>query len=136
MNRYVNWKFEEARRRGGEDLIKYSNLQILISECNPLNLKLGKLLTVAVFLTIAFAAFLFEDDYFVALHMAQHTGLDERAADVWDANSEIAVILDEMHGVERDSVSFLSCQPVDEDLLTFLNFELLTGNGNDCEHIK
>jgi hypothetical protein len=24
---------------------------------------------------------------------------------------------------------------VDEDLLTFLNFELLTGDGNDCEHV-
>jgi hypothetical protein len=23
---------------------------------------------------------------------------------------------------------------VDEDLLTFLNFELLTGDGNNCEH--
>jgi hypothetical protein len=41
-----------------------------------------------------------------------------------------------MHGVEGDFVAFSGCQPVDEDLLTFLNFELLTGNGNNCEHVE
>jgi len=41
-----------------------------------------------------------------------------------------------MHGIEGDFVAFIGCQPVDEDLLTFLNFELLTGDGNNCEHIE
>jgi hypothetical protein len=44
--------------------------------------------------------------------------------------------INKMHGIEGDRISFLSCQPVDEDLLTFLNFELLTGDGNDCEHVE
>ena len=67
--------------------------------------------------------------------MAHHAGFDKRAAHEGSANGEVTVILDEMHGIEGDSVPFLSCQPVDEDLLTFLNFKLLTGDGNDCEHI-
>jgi hypothetical protein len=41
-----------------------------------------------------------------------------------------------MYGIEGNRISFIGCQPVDEDLLTFLNFELLTGNGNDCEHVE
>ena len=89
----------------------------------------------AVFLAIALAAFLFENDHFITLYVAHHDGFDERATHIGYADGEIAVILDEMHGVEGDSVAFLSCQPVDEDLLTFLNFKLLTGDGNDCEHI-
>ncbi len=105
------------------------------SDRNTVDLDFGKLLAVAVFLAIALAAFLFENDHFITLYVAQYDALDERAAHVGDANGEITVILNEMHGVERDSIPFLSCQPVDEDLLTFLNFKLLTGDGNDCEHI-
>ena len=101
---------------------------------NPLDLEFGELLAVTVFLAITFTAFLFKNDYFIPLHVPKHAGFDERAADIGDADGKITVILDEMYGIEGDSISFFSCQPVDEDLLTFLNFELLTGNGNDCEH--
>lgn len=92
-------------------------------------------LAVAVFLAVAFAALLVKNDDLVTLDVAEHTGSDARAFDIGRANGYLAVVLDEMHGVEGDFVPFSSCQPVDEDLLTFLNFELLTGDGNNCEHI-
>ena len=101
-----------------------------------LDLDFGERLAVAVFLAIAFAALFVKNDDLVALHMAEHTGADTGTFDIGRAEGDIAVVLDEMHGVERDFVPFIGCQPVDEDLLTFLNFELLTGDGNDCEHIE
>jgi hypothetical protein len=113
-----------------------SNIQCPALTCDRLDPDFGERLAVAVFLAVAFAALFVKYDDFVAFHVAKHAGANACALDVGCADSDIAVVLDEMHGVERDFVSFISCQPVDEDLLTFLNFELLTGNGNDCEHIE
>jgi hypothetical protein len=100
------------------------------------NLDFGERLAVAVFLAVTFAAFFVKHDDFVAFHMADYAGANACAFDVGRADGHFAVVLDEMHGVEGDFVTFIGCQPVDEDLLTFLNFELLTGDGNNCEHIE
>lgn len=96
----------------------------------------GERLPVAVFLTVAFAAFFVKNDQFVAANVAEHVGLDAGAFHVGGADGYVTVTIDEVYGVEGERISFVGCQPVDEDLLTFLNFELLTGNGNDCEHVK
>jgi hypothetical protein len=96
----------------------------------------GERLAVTVFLTVAFAAFFVKDDDFVAFNVAEHAGCDLGAGQIGGADRYITTAINKMHGVEGDRISFLSCQPVDEDLLTFLNFKLLTGDGNDCEHVE
>lgn len=96
---------------------------------------LGERLAVAVFLAVPFAAVFVEDDDFIAFHMTQHAGFHGCALDVGHAESHFAVVVEQVYGVEGNRISFIGCQPVDEDLLTFLNFKLLTGDGNDCEHI-
>ena len=108
----------------------------LKSAGDGLDLDFSERLAVAVFLAITLTALFVKNDDFVTLHMTEHTGADTGTFDVGCAEGNLAVVLDEMHGVERDFVPFIGCQPVDEDLLTFLNFELLTGDGNDCEHIE
>ena len=99
------------------------------------DLNFGKRLAVAVFLAIAFTAFLVENDHFIAFYVAQNAGFDAGAAEQRRTDGNFTLILDEVYGVEGNRISFIRCQPVDEDLLTFLNFELLTGNGNNCEHV-
>lgn len=105
-------------------------------KCDAVNADFGERLAVTVFLAVAFAAFLVKHDDFVAFHVTKHAGAHTRTFNIWCADGDIAVVLDKMHGVEGDFVTFIGCQPVDEDLLTFLNFELLTGDGNNCEHIE
>ena len=105
------------------------------STCDGVDLDFGERLAVAVFLAVAFAALLVENDHFVAFHVTEHAGAYAGALDVGSADGYFTVVLDEMHGIEGNFISFGSCQPVDEDLLTFLNFELLTGDGNNCEHV-
>ncbi len=100
-----------------------------------LDFDFGKRLAVAVFLAVPFAALLVENDDFIAFHVAQNAGANACTLDIGRADGHFTVVLDEMHGVEGEFLAFLSCQPVDEDLLTFLNFELLTGDGNNCEHV-
>ena len=100
-----------------------------------LNLDFGKWLAVTVFLAVAFTAFFVKHDDLVTLYVAKHAGADRGAFDVGHTEGYFAVIVKKMHGIKRDRISFIGCQPVDEDLLTLLNFELLTGNGNDCEHV-
>ena len=101
-----------------------------------LDFNLGKRLAVAVFLAVTLAALFVKHDDFIAFHVAQYAGAYAGAFDVGGADGHLTVVLDEMHGIEGDFIAFSSCQPVDEDLLTFLNFELLTGDGNNCEHIE
>jgi hypothetical protein len=93
------------------------------------------LLAVTVFLAIAFAAFLFENDYFVTFDVRKHAGFDAGARDVWRADPNLPIVFEQVNDIKRNCVAFIGCQPVDEDLLTFLNFELLTGDGNDSEHV-
>ena len=107
----------------------------LKSAGDGLDLDFGERLAVAVFLAVAFAAFLVKNNHFVALNVAEHVGAYLCAFQVRGAERHFAVVVDKMHGIEGDGVAFLGCQPVDEDLLTFLNFKLLTGDGNDCEHV-
>ena len=95
----------------------------------------GELLAVAVFHAIAFAAFLFENDHFIALDMAEHIGGNADAFQIGRTNLYILPVVKEVHVAERERISFVRCQPVDEDLLTFLNFKLLTGDGNNCKHV-
>jgi hypothetical protein len=90
---------------------------------------------VAVFLTVTFAAFFVKDNDFVTFHVVQYAGAYGSAVDIGCADGYFTVIVEQMYGVEGDRISYIGCQPVDEDLLTFLNFELLTGDGNDCEHV-
>jgi hypothetical protein len=94
----------------------------------------GELLAVAVFLTVAFTAFLFENDHFITFQVADYTSANISTFDVGHANGYFTVVINKMNGIETHCVAFVGCQPVDEDLLTFLNFELLTGDGNNCEH--
>ena len=102
--------------------------------CDGLDFDFGERLAMAVFLAIAFAAFLVENDHFVTLYMANYTGTDVGATDKRCTDGDTTPILNEVYGVEGNRISFIRCQPVDEDLLTFLNFKLLTGDGNNCEH--
>jgi hypothetical protein len=106
-----------------------------ILDSDGLDFDFGERLAVAVFLAIAFAAFLVENDHFITFYMAQNAGLDVGATDQRGTDGNFTLILDEVYGIEGNRISFIRCQPVDEDLLTFLNFELLTGDGNNCEHI-
>ena len=94
----------------------------------------GELLAVAVFLAVALAALLFENDHFVAFQVSDDAGANISTFDVGHADGYLAVVVNKMNGIETYSVAFVGCQPVDEDLLTFLNFKLLTGDGNNCEH--
>ena len=96
---------------------------------------LGERLAVAVFLAIALTAFLLENDHFVAFHVLEHAGVDAGALHVGSTDGYVGAVVDKMYGVEGNGVTHTGCQPVDEDRLTFLNFELLTGDGNDCEHV-
>jgi hypothetical protein len=98
------------------------------------NFYFGELLAVTVFLAVAFAAFLVKHDDFVTLYVADNAHLDTGSFDIWLADADVAIIINEVYGVEREGISFIRCQPVDEDLLTLLNFELLTGDGNYCKH--
>ena len=93
-----------------------------------------KLLAVTVFLAVALTALLFEYDHFVALQMTEDAGAHLSTFNVGHAYGYVTVVIYKMNGVETHSVAFVGCQPVDEDLLTFLNFKLLTGDGNNCEH--
>jgi hypothetical protein len=99
------------------------------------DLDLGERLAVTVLHAIAFAAFLFEDDDFVTLDVAEDACFDACAAYMGCSDGYTTVVFDQVYIAERDGVPFLGCQPVDEDLLTFLNFKLLTGDGNNCEHV-
>ena len=116
------------------DLRKRSGTAVLTGD--SLNFNFAEGLAVAVFLPVAFAAFFVENDHFIAFQVAEHAGFYTGAAYVGGADGYLAIAINQMYGVEGDGVAFLCCQPVDEDLLTFLNFELLTGNGNDCEHVE
>lgn len=100
-----------------------------------LDFDFGERLAVTVFLAVAFAAFFVENDDFVTFHVTQNAGADRSTFDIRYTDGHFAVIVEQVHGVEGNRISFIGCQPVDEDLLTFLNFELLTGDGNDCEHV-
>jgi hypothetical protein len=101
-----------------------------------INFNLCKGLTVAVFHAIAFTAFLFENDNFVPFDMAEDTGADAGSAYIGCSDGYFTIIFNKVHGVKGNLLAFLRCQPVDEDLLTFLNFVLLTGDGNNCEHVE
>jgi hypothetical protein len=90
---------------------------------------------VAIFFAVTFAAFFVKNNDFVTFHVVQDTGAYGSATDIGGADGYFTVIVEQVHGVEGDGISYVGCQPVDEDLLTFLNFELLTGDGNDCEHV-
>lgn len=90
----------------------------------------------AVFLTEAFTAFLFENDKFVPFQVAQNFGAYRSTFNVGSTDGYIAVPINEMYGIEGNSITFIRCQPVDEDLMTFLNFKLLTGDGNNRKHVK
>jgi len=108
---------------------------------NPLsadgvNFDFGKSLAVSVFLAVTFATFFLKNDHFVALNVAKNAGFDADAIDVGRADLYATAVVDQMYGVESDGITFVGCQPVDEDLLTLLNFELLTGDGNDCKHVE
>ena len=100
-----------------------------------LDFDFGERLAVTVFLAVALAALLVKHDDFVTFHVAQYAGADGSTFDVGGTDGHFAVIVEQVHGIEGDRISFIGCQPVDEDLLTFLNFELLTGDGNYCEHV-
>lgn len=126
----------ECVATGFQGFISVPDLAADGSACDGFNFDLGKRLAVAVFLAIAFAAFFVKNDDLIAFYVVEHTGAHAGALDVGRADGHFAVVLDEMHGVEGDFVAFFGCQPVDEDLLTLLNFELLTGNGNNCEHAE
>ena len=105
------------------------------SDRDGIDFDLGERLAVAVFLAVAFAAFLVENDHFIAFYVAQNAGFHAGAAQNGRTQGNFTLILYEVYGIEGNRISFIRCQPVDEDLLTFLNFELLTGDGNNCEHI-
>jgi hypothetical protein len=95
----------------------------------------GELLAVAVFHAIAFAAFLFENDHFIALDVAEHIHGNAGTFQVWRTDLYNPVVVDQVYVAEGDRISYIRCQPVDEDLLTFLDFKLLTGDGNNCKHV-
>ncbi len=95
---------------------------------------LGEGLAVTVFLAVALAALLVENDNFVALEVRHDAYFYARALDSWLTDTHLTIVVDEVYGVEGDVVAFSRCQPVDEDLLTLLNFKLLTGDGNNCKH--
>lgn len=100
------------------------------------DLDFGERLAVAIFHAVAFTAFLFEDDNFVALQVCDNAGFYAGAADVRCADGNFISVGQEMNVAKCEGIALLRCQPVDEDLLTFLNFKLLTGDGNNCEHIE
>jgi hypothetical protein len=68
--------------------------------------------------------------------VSQNACLNGSSFHIGSTNGYFTVVVEQMYGIEGNRISFIGCQPVDEDLLTFLNFELLTGNGNDCEHVE
>ena len=95
----------------------------------------GERLPVAVLLPVALAALLVEYDHFVAFQVRKNAGAHFSAFNVGHADGYFTVIVNQMNSIETHRVAFVGCQPVDEDLLTFLNFKLLTGDGNDSEHV-
>ena len=107
----------------------------LKSAGDGLDLDFGERLAVAVFLAVGFAALFVKYDDFVAFQVGQYAGTNGSAFDIGYTDGNLAVIVKKMDGIERDRISFIGCQPGDADLLTLLNFELLTCDGNDCEHV-
>lgn len=89
------------------------------------------------FEAIAFAAFFLEDDDLVAFDMVCNDGsVYPGAVQYRRAYAYLAVPFYQEHLVEAETVAFGGFKLVDEDLLTFLNFELLTSYVYDCEHLR
>jgi hypothetical protein len=90
----------------------------------------------AVFHPIAFTAFLFENHDFIAFLATQYRGLYHSALQVGLAHVDLTVPVRQMNFREGDLISFSCLQLVDEELLPFLNFELLTSNSDNGEHMR
>ena len=102
---------------------------------NRVDFYLRELLAMAVFDFVALATFFLEHDELVALNVFLNGGTHRCAADDGYTERNPSVGVNQMNFREAHRVALIGCQPVDEDQLTFLNFELLTGDGNDCEHV-
>jgi len=102
-----------------------------------INLDFGKMLAMPLLEAIALAAFLFEDDDLVAFDVVCNDGgVYPGAVQYRRAYAYLAVSFHQEHLVEAETVTFGGFKLVDEDLLTFLDFELLTSYGYDCEHLR
>jgi hypothetical protein len=96
---------------------------------------LGELLTVTILLYITLAAFLFEDDHFLALYMGKHLTCYGRTRDSRDSNVDGAVVVHQQYFVESDGVTFFgTCQMMGIYEAVFLYLELLSGDFYNCVH--
>lgn len=104
------------------------------SDGDAVDFDFGEALAVAVLFTVAFAALLFKDDHFVAFNMIQHSCADFGVVQHRLAHGNGPVIFEQENLVESEVVARIGFKLVDEELLPFLDFELLTSYRYDCEH--
>ena len=97
-------------------------------------MKFSQILTVAVFLSHAFAADLVENDNLVSLAMLHNGSLDRCAIDVRSANLDGTLVVDQKYFVKIYGSIHLCSEAVYINLASLLDLELLSCNINDCVH--
>ncbi len=88
----------------------------------------------AIFLSVPFTSFLFENDDFLTFLVIKY-GSFNTGRKIGFAYADLAVIFNQMYVFKGETIPFICRQLVDEDLLTFLDFKLLTSYGDYCKHV-
>lgn len=92
-----------------------------------------------VFATIAFAAFLFENDNFLTFHQRnEHFALDLCSFHGRSTDFNVAVGIEKKHFVESDSVAlfYFLAEVVNIQIFAFFGFELLSFDFYDSVHLN
>ena len=97
---------------------------------------LGELMTIAVQLAVSLAAFLVEYKHFLAFYERRnYFAHDFRTFYGGSAYFHFAIVVYQQHFLKFNSLATLgTIDVVNEKLLAFFHFELLTVNFYDCKH--
>ena len=97
---------------------------------------LGELMAIAVQFAVSLAAFLVEYEHFLAFYERRNDlAHDFRTFDGGSAHFHFAVVVYQQHFLKFNSLAALgTIDVVDEKLLAFFHFKLLTVNFYDCKH--
>src|SRR5690606_13351677 len=92
------------------------------------------MLAVTIHFTIAFSSLLFENDHFVAFHVAKDFSNHFNTANERSTQSNSAVIISKKNIGELHGVTIIAGKLVSVDELTALYFGLLTCDFYNCVH--
>jgi len=96
----------------------------------------GQILTVTVFNTVSFAAFLFENDHFLTFQVFENGCFYRSTCHCRKTYLYCASVINEKDFVKYKCSVHVTFKPMREDFATLFNFKLLTCDFYDCVHVN